>query len=368
MMFSQSISEEIFRQKYMINGEKTPEDVFRGVATEIAMAEKPKVRAQWEHEFLDIMEKGLFIPGGRILANARPDSKMKYYNNCYTIAVGDSMEGIFGALHDDAMISASGGGVGFNISYLRPKDAAIKKGGKSSGPISFLKIFNESAKVIQTGGGRRSAHIALMNIDHPDIEEFITVKHGDEKKALDQFNLSVVLTDEFIRAVEEDSEWPLVWEGQVYKIVKAKYLYDLLAKNAFEHNEPGIFNIDTVNRYNNGWYAFNIDSVNPCVTGDTIVDISFKGVNQKIRMKDLVELVVSGEEVFAKSLNEETRQTEYQKVTNALLTRKNTKIIRITDTSTGNQIKCTPDHKILTKNRGWVEAQHLQPTDELIHD
>ena len=115
-----------------------------------------------------------------------------------------------------------------------------------------------------TGGQRRSAHIALLDISHPEVESFITAKRGDENKELTQFNISVKVTDAFIEAVKKDSVWDLAYRGTVAKTVKARDLWDLLAKNAFIHNEPGIFNADTVERFNNGWWAFKMDRVNPC--------------------------------------------------------------------------------------------------------
>jgi ribonucleoside-diphosphate reductase alpha chain len=174
------------------------------------------------------------------------------------------MEGIYQSLYEDALISKSGGGVGFNTSKVRPKGDKLSKGGEASGPISFLRVFNESAKIIMTGGQRRSAHIAIMNIDHPDIEEFITVKKGSQNNELTQFNISVGITDAFMEKVLADGDWDLIWGGKVYKTVKAKYLYALLAKNAFEHNEPGVLFLDTVEKYNNGYWAFKLDRTNPC--------------------------------------------------------------------------------------------------------
>jgi len=137
--------------------------------------------------------------------------------------------------------------------------------------LSFLKVFDQSAKVIHTGGGRRSAHIALMRVDHPDIEKFIKIKQGDKNKELTQFNISVSITDNFIEACEKDADWNLVYRDEVFKTVKARDLFNMITKNAFEHNEPGIFNVDIVEKYNNGWWEFKMDRVNPCVTGDTLV-------------------------------------------------------------------------------------------------
>ena len=260
--WKQKISKEIFEAKYCLHGENSPEEVFRLIAEEVSSVETDKEK--WSEEFYTQLSEGKLIPAGRILANARPASRMKNYNNCFTIDVEDSMEGIYESLKEDAAISKMGGGVGFDISKLRPKGAPLSSGSVSSGVISFLRIFDQSAKTIMTGGQRRSAHIALMDISHPEIEDFITVKKGDSNKELTQFNISVKVSDDFITAVKNDDDWDLVFDGKVYKTVKARYLYDLLAKNAYTHNEPGIFYADTVEKYNNGYWAFKMDRVNPC--------------------------------------------------------------------------------------------------------
>jgi ribonucleoside-diphosphate reductase alpha chain len=263
--FLQPISEEIFQSKYNLYDEESPEAVLKSIAKEISFAEETEEKQlEWEKKFYEELESGRLIPAGRILANARTFSKMKNYNNCFTIDIEDSMEGIFDSLAEDARISKMGGGVGFDVSKLRPKNTPISKGGESSGPVSFLKIFDSSAKTVHTGGNRRSAHIALMEINHPDIEEFITTKQGETNKELTQFNISVKITDDFMQAVEDDAFWDLKWGGKTYRTVKARHIYDMIAKNAFQHNEPGIFFSDTVERYNNGYWAFKLDRVNPC--------------------------------------------------------------------------------------------------------
>lgn len=667
--WKQPISKEIFLRKYDLHNEGNIESIYRSIADEIASCEKKEIKQEVADQFYDMLINGYFIPAGRIMANARLDSPMKNYNNCFTIEVKDSIDSIYDSLKEDAKISKMGGGVGFNASHIRPKGAVLSKGGEASGVISFLKVFDASAKVIMTGGQRRclpenswintkegmkkiqnivvgeeiltsnkyekvknvfnqgiqetiiiktengdfectsnhkmpvfdscfsykwkqakdltsndklvfvsssvegkntelppfsytrppksttskniiipeldeeiawffgylfgnghvhlnetrskgkismsvfldhnhivrklekiftrfginpitkqgttkqgkgkwwnvtatsnqlgiyfsqfkqsntdmvipnfimqgllqirasflaglfdadgsckcrplqavssvypnlvkdtvalysslginlrykfkkrknpkwkdicsvnipnaksvklfneiiaplslkyfnsrktkiyghsntdnrfsremflkeninyrgkwakgsknitlptlerileedvnlipiqvlsleqgrevltydlevenkhefvcngflthnSAHIAVLNVDHPDIEEFITCKHGDENKVLTQFNISVGITDAFIKAVEEDADWDLVFEGEIFKTVKAKYLYDLMVKNAYKHNEPGIFNLDTVNKYNNGFLDFPIEEVNPC--------------------------------------------------------------------------------------------------------
>ncbi len=262
--FKQAICREIFSRKYMLHGEQTPQEVFREVAIEISSPEPKDLQDEFTEKFYNEIISGRLIPAGRILANARSYSPMKNYNNCFTIDVEDSLESIYASLAEDARISKMGGGVGFDISKLRPKGDPLSQGGESSGVVSFLRIFNQSAKTIMTGGQRRSAHIALLDISHPDVEEFITVKQGDKNKELTQFNISVKVTDEFIRAVEEDGNFNLQFNGKVYKTLKARDLYNKLSQNAYIHNEPGIFNFDTVQKFNNGYWAFQMDRVNPC--------------------------------------------------------------------------------------------------------
>lgn len=259
----QPISKEIFEMKYQFHREN-PTQVFKDIAKTISSVEKNEIRKEIEQEFFDSIIEGRFIPAGRIIANAWKGSGITNFMNCFTIGIEDSMNGIFDALKEDANISKVGGGVGFDISPLRPKGSSLSVGGESSGPISFLRIFNASAQTIMTGGSRRAAHIALMDASHPDIEEFIVSKQGDENKALTQFNISVKITDKFIESVEKDLDWDLVWGGKTYRTIKARDLYNKIVENAYKHNEPGMFNIDTVNKYNNGYWAFDINEVNPC--------------------------------------------------------------------------------------------------------
>ena len=260
----QGISEEVFREKYMLHGERDTLELFRLAAEEVSSVEDDSVREGVKDEFFAAMAEGRLIPAGRILANARPDSPMKNYNNCFTIDIEDDIHNIYDTLKEDAIISKMGGGVGFDVSKLRPKGDRLSGGGEASGVVSFLRIFDQSAKTIMTGGHRRSAHIALLDISHPDIEEFITVKQGDNNGELSQFNISVKVTDAFIEALDNGEDWKLTFGGKTYKAVPARDLYDLLTSNAFYNNEPGIFNADTVERYNNGYWAFTMDRVNPC--------------------------------------------------------------------------------------------------------
>ena len=259
----QALSKELFDRRYGGPG-GTVEKIAEEIASLAASSEKGRKKEIYREKFCGLLLERKLIPAGRIWSNARDSSTVKNFSNCFTIDVEDRLDRIFDALKEDALIGKAGGGVGFDISGLRPRGEPISKGGRSSGAVSFLKIFNESAKVIQTGGDRRSAHIALLRIDHPDIFEFISAKKGDENRELTQFNISVKIPDSFIAAAEAGADWDLVFEGKKFRTVKAEDLFNTLMEHAFRHNEPGVFFEDTVERYNNGWWALKMDRVNPC--------------------------------------------------------------------------------------------------------
>jgi len=267
MKFEQAFCEEIFRKKYMLNSESTPEDVFQGVATEVSSVEKDKEK--WGQIFCELMQDGYFSGGGRIMANARPYGKHKYYNNCFTIPFKDSLYEIYGSIRDEALIAKADGGCGSNMSNIRPRNAPLSVGGVASGPISWMKISNTSAKEIMDGGGRRAAIIKLLIDNHPDVISFATCKQG-ENTGLDQMNISVAITSKFMDAVEKDLDWDLVFKDKVYKTLKARELYEIITKNAFQHNEPGVFFIDRVEQDNNS-HEFKLDCVNPCLKDDATV-------------------------------------------------------------------------------------------------
>jgi ribonucleotide reductase alpha subunit len=181
MQFKQKISEELFKQKYCLHNEMDIESVFMGVAEEISSVEIDYSKKKTlQDEFCTAMKEGKFIPGGRILANARPNSPMKNYNNCFVLPIEDSMECIYQTLKEDSLVGKMGGGVGLNVSSLRPKGAPIKTGGVSSGVMSFLEVFNTSAKAIHTGGGRRCLPYDAKVFTKHAIKNIEDVSIGDE--------------------------------------------------------------------------------------------------------------------------------------------------------------------------------------------
>ncbi|MCF7951170.1 MAG: hypothetical protein K9L57_06025 [Spirochaetaceae bacterium] len=187
--FKQNISREISEQRYNLHNEEDIETIFENISKEIASAEEKEKEKEWTNKFYEQLISTKLIPAGRILANARTFSKMKNYNNCFTIDIKDSIEEIYDSLKEDAIISKMGGGVGFDISKLRPRDAPLSKGGESSGPLSFLKVFNESAKVIHTGGFRRclpegtpvNTRKGIVDIEKINIGDEVLTSDGYEK-------------------------------------------------------------------------------------------------------------------------------------------------------------------------------------------
>ncbi len=193
-------------------------------------------------------------------------------SNCFVIpSPEDSRQGILDNLKLMTEIMARGGGVGINLSTLRPRGSYIKTvNGTASGPCSWAQLYSvATGDVIQQGGSRRGALMIMLDDTHPDIEEFITVKKQAGK--IEHANLSVCVSDAFMQAVKDDADWNLTWQGEVKKTVRARKLWDLICTSAWESAEPGVVFMDRYNKESNTWYYENIRCVNPCVTGDTLV-------------------------------------------------------------------------------------------------
>lgn len=205
-----------------------------------------------------------FLPAGRVQAamGAR-DREVSAFNCSVSQPIHDSLSSIMDGVSNAARILRLGTGIGYNFSRLRPKGALIKKlQTQSSGPLSFMKIYDVMASTIASSGHRRGAQMGIMDISHPDIEEFIDakLKAGEYR----QFNLSVNVSDAFMSALEKGEEWPLSFNGEVYKTVRAEYLWDKIIRNAYNSAEPGVIFLDRVNKSNNLYYCEQIEATNPC--------------------------------------------------------------------------------------------------------
>ena len=249
---------KIASQRYFMNGEDW-EKCIKRVALTIASSEENN-RHKYEDLFQEMIYNMDFIPGGRILRNCgRPSGSLL---NCYVVPVGDSREEIGQWLKDCLILWGEGGGVGCNISPLRPKGAPIKRvGGKSSGPVSFLKAANAIAETIESGGSRRAAALACMSIEHPDIIDFIDAKLVHNK--LSHFNISVILNNDFLEIVETDKTWDFKFEQKKYREIKATDLWNKIVLNMIKCAEPGLINWSNFSK-NNSYYFDPIISSNPC--------------------------------------------------------------------------------------------------------
>ncbi len=262
MPFPAPISEDIWQQKYRHADEAAIEDTWRRVAVAVAAAE-PEDRDTWADHFFRLLAGFRFLPGGRILANAGTGHSATLLN-CFVMgALDDSIEGLFGALQESAVTLQAGGGIGLDVSPIRPAGAAAKRTGNvASGPVSFMHLWDAMCETITADRSRRGAMMGVLRCDHPEIETFITAKADGTR--LTRFNLSVLITDEFVKAVEADAGWPLVFAGRTHATLKARTLWDTILRSAYETGEPGVLFIDRINRENNLGYAETIHACNPC--------------------------------------------------------------------------------------------------------
>ena len=307
---TQAFSQDIWDAKYRLKtraGEPKERDIdstFRRVAKALAAMERPKLQAEWEGKFLWAMRNGA-IPGGRITANAgaQEHKPATALINC-TVAghLPDSMSGILGSVHAAGVTLQSGAGIGYCFSTLRPKGAFVSGAGSTtSGPLPFMDVFDAMCKTVSSAGGRRGAQMATFDVAHPDVLDFIQAKR--ETGRLRHFNLSLLITAEFIEAVKNDRDWKLVFptkereveaealdlnnpdqviwrewptddgyisreDGKVackvYRTIPARELWETIMKSTYDFAEPGFILIDEVNEMNNLWWAETITATNPC--------------------------------------------------------------------------------------------------------
>ena len=261
----------VLRKRYLIKDEagnpiETPEGLFRRVASAVARAEdnyRDSKRGEIEEAFYKMMANLEFLPNSPTLMNAgRPLGQLAA---CFVLPIDDSLDSIFDQVKLTAKLHQTGGGTGFSFSRLRPQNDMVgSTTGVASGPVSFIRVFNCATGVMKQGGTRRGANMGILRIDHPDIEEFVTVKKDPAE--LTNFNLSVAVTDEFMRAYKENDSFGLINPRTRKEVerVRARDLLGLIAESAWASGDPGVIFIDTINRVNPTPHIGQIEATNPC--------------------------------------------------------------------------------------------------------
>ena len=265
--FAAPIAEQIWDMKYRFKSSQgspidvTVEDTWRRIATDLSKVEQsPDI---WAEKFYAALEDFKFLPAGRITAGAGTARKVTLFN-CFVMGtVPDDMAGIFDMLREAALTMQQGGGIGYDFSTIRPSGADVKGvAADASGPLSFMDVWDAMCRTIMSAGSRRGAMMATLRCDHPDIEAFISAK--SDAARLRMFNVSVLITDAFMAAVQNDGSWDLLFNGKVYQTVDARGLWDKIMRATYGYAEPGVIFIDRINQSNNLSYCETIAATNPC--------------------------------------------------------------------------------------------------------
>ena len=263
--FEDSLGANVLKNKYLAPWETHPWQIWQRQAQAMASMEKTqKSQKEWEKKFFAVLEDFKFVPGGRIMHGAGREDITTTLNNCYVVAVKeDSIKAIYDTIINEALTYKYGGGCGHDLSALRPAGDAINgTGGESCGPTGFMNLFSENTNTIAQHG-RRGANMQTLRIDHPDIEKFIEIKTGNVDM-VKYSNISVLLTHDFMDAVDNDKEFDLTYNNKVYKTIKARTLWNRIIEHAHASAEPGLLFWDTMKDYHNAEYCSPLVSTNPC--------------------------------------------------------------------------------------------------------
>ena len=378
----QPISLDVLREKYLKNGETSADDLYRRVARALASVEAPALRDKYEALFLGNLQAGA-IGAGRIMSAAGTDIQATLIN-CFVQPVGDCIQGvddggypgIYEALREAAETMRRGGGVGYDFSRIRPRGAEVKATASlASGPCSYINVFDQSCATVESAGARRGAQMGVLRIDHPDVIEFITAKRTPGR--WNNFNVSVGVSDAFMRALADDQPWDLVHRARpgeallaqgahqradglwVYRSLKARELWDTVMRSTYDFAEPGILFLDHIQRDNNLRYCESIEATNPCVTADTW-----------IMTEDGPRLVG---ELVGQAFHAVVDGKSYAVRSAGFFATGIKPVWRLT-TREGHELRLTADHRVRRVARktrygmelDWTEAARLTPGDEIV--
>ncbi len=402
----QPASLDIWDKKYRLKTKQgdavdaTVDDTWSRVARALADVEAtPELREHWHERFLWALRHGA-IPAGRITSNAgaREHKPATSTINCTVSGtITDSMDDILEKVHEAGLTLKAGCGIGYEFSTLRPRNAYVSGAGAyTSGPLSFMDIYDKMCFTVSSAGGRRGAQMGTFDVAHPDVREFIRAKR--EAGRLRQFNLSLLITDGFMQAVETDADWPLVfpvhvkekdevdltdpdkvvwreWPShenyivredglvacKIYGHLRARHLWDMIMVSTYDYAEPGFILIDRVNELNNNWWCEQIRATNPCVTADTRLATQYG-------MVPIGELYASGASldvtVDRRALGQKALGVEVRPAVPAFMSAAGADVYRVV-TKAGYEIKATAWHDFYT-SRGKLKLKDLRPGDELL--
>lgn len=371
----------VLKERYLLKDDEgevveTPDELIKRVAGNIAKADLnygAKDLKKTEEKFYNLMANLDFLPNSPTLMNAGTD--IQQLAACFVLPIEDSMEGIFTTLMHAAIIHKSGGGTGFSFSRLRARNSRVKSTqGVASGPVSFLTVYNAATDVIKQGGKRRGANMGILRIDHPDILDFINCKEKNED--ITNFNISVAMTEDFMKAVENDGDYELIDPStkEVVEELNARTVFDIIVAGAWRNGDPGIVFIDRINKDNPTPSLGEIESTNPCVVGRTLVPTEFGLMSMedlykkysdggiKIATDNRVPVQYNGSGQSLLMLNKLEGVTLRQ-VTRVLNNGKKS-VVKIV-TKAGYEMIMTNDHKVFSSNKQWVKAEELKIEDKV---
>ncbi|MBO8128110.1 MAG: ribonucleoside reductase class II [Peptococcaceae bacterium] len=346
--------------------EDFPQAVER-ISNAAASAEQGDNRETWRQKFMEAIGNLLFVPSTPIWANLGKPDRPWQPAACFVLSVDDSLESMYSTLKDTAIVFKSGGGVGYNFSNIRPKGALVHSTkGQASGVVELIKLYDASSSMVMQGGVRRGASMGILNVDHPEIINFINCKRNGE---ITHFNLSVGITDAFMKAKANDDDWQLVFNGKVYETLKARDLWHMIVEAAHDCGDPGLIFLDRL-RADNPVPKNLLNATNPCFHPDTLIatdeglerieDLYLRCRNESFYVatddRTLGGVrVVNGRTYFIPGVTMRPAR---------VIKTGRKKTIKVTLTN-GQELKVTPNHRLLT-TRGWVEAHKLKFGDQVL--